>query len=85
MPLAQVHQLLALTAEACFNEDDECAVLVVRVGDHVLGLVVDDFHGTEDIIQKPLAGVLANLRGFSGSALLGDGSVLMVLNIKELL
>ncbi|MFO1368088.1 MAG: chemotaxis protein CheA [Marinagarivorans sp.] len=85
VPLAQVHQLLALTAEACFNEDDECAVLVVRVGDHVLGLVVDDFHGTEDIIQKPLAGVLANLRGFSGSALLGDGSVLMVLNIKELL
>ena len=22
-------------------------------GDHVLGLVVDDFHGTEDIIQNP--------------------------------
>ena len=34
---------------------------------------------------KPLEGVLAGLTGFAGSALMGDGSVLMVLNPKELL
>jgi two-component system chemotaxis sensor kinase CheA len=46
---------------------------------------VDDFHGTADIILKPLTGVLGGLLAYSGSALMGDGSVLMVLNVKELL
>jgi two-component system chemotaxis sensor kinase CheA len=32
-----------------------------------------------------MVGVLANLHAYSGSALMGDGSVLMVLNIKEMI
>ena len=44
------------------------------------------FHAEHhDIILKPLLGVLSSLRAYSGSALMGDGSVLMVLNLKELL
>ena len=37
------------------------------------------------VILKPLDGVLAGLSGYSGTALLGDGGVLLVLNLKELL
>ena len=59
-------------------------MLVVRVGDEVLGLLVDNFCETADIILKPLAGVLSGLHLYAGSALLGDGSVLMVLNVKEM-
>jgi two-component system chemotaxis sensor kinase CheA len=36
-----------------------------------------------DIILKPFDGILANIQGYSGSALLGDGRVLLVLNLKE--
>ena len=50
----------------------------------MLGLIVDDFHETVGIIQKRLNGVLAGLAAYSGSALMGDGSVLMVLNVREL-
>jgi two-component system chemotaxis sensor kinase CheA len=50
-----------------------------------VGLLVDEFRETADIILKPLAGVLAGLKSYSGSALMGDGSVLMVLNVKEML
>jgi len=46
---------------------------------------VDAFHETVDIILKPMSGVLAGISTYSGSALLGDGSVLMVLNVKGLL
>ncbi len=84
VPLCHLHNLLQLAAEPVANADEELAVLVVRVGEEVIGVVVDNFHGTVDVIQKPLEGVLANLPGYSGSALLGDGSVLMVLNIREL-
>jgi two-component system chemotaxis sensor kinase CheA len=38
-----------------------------------------------DIILKPLTGVMAGLSTYSGSALMGDGSVLLVLDPKEIL
>jgi two-component system chemotaxis sensor kinase CheA len=50
----------------------------------VLGLVVDGFRETIGVIQKPLNGFLSELSAYSGSALMGDGSVLMILNIREL-
>ena len=67
------------------HEQGEYAVLVVRIGKQNVGLLVDHFQGATDIILKPLDGVLAGLVGFAGTALMGDGGVLMVLNPKELL
>ncbi|GCL61997.1 chemotaxis protein CheA [Pseudaquabacterium pictum] len=84
VPLRPLNALLALDEAALRNGDGEHAVLVVRLGHETLGLLVDDFHGTSDIILKPLEGVLAGLTGFAGTALMGDGSVLMILNPKEL-
>jgi two-component system chemotaxis sensor kinase CheA len=84
VPLKALNALLGLAAEPQANADDEMAVLVVRVGGEAVGLIVDDFHETLDIIQKPLNGVLSGLAAYSGSALMGDGSVLMVLNVKEI-
>jgi len=85
VPLKSLHELLALDEPPQINDDGETAVLVVRLlGEHV-GLLVDQFHGASDIILKPLEGVLSGLTGFAGTALMGDGSVLMVLNPKELL
>jgi two-component system chemotaxis sensor kinase CheA len=60
-------------------------VLVVRHAGDPVGIIVDDFHETLDIILKPLTGVLGQIAAYSGSALMGDGSVLMVLNPKEIL
>jgi two-component system chemotaxis sensor kinase CheA len=77
--------LLGITAAPLANEDDEFAVLVVRLGDESVGLLVDNFRETVDIILKPMTGLLGNISAYSGSALMGDGSVLLVLNIKELL
>jgi two-component system chemotaxis sensor kinase CheA len=85
VPLVALNKLLAIAAEPMANDNDELAALVVRVGEGTVALLVDEFHGTADIILKPLAGVLSGLRAYSGSALMGDGSVLMVLNVKELL
>jgi two-component system chemotaxis sensor kinase CheA len=85
VPLKSINGLLGLNALPKANAADELAVLVVRLGDESVGLLVDDFHETIDIILKPMAGVLAGLSTYSGSALMGDGSVLMVLNAKEIL
>lgn len=84
VPLRALSDLLGLNCAPRPNEDGELAVLVVRLGSESIGLLVDNFHGTSDIILKPLEGVLAGITGFAGTALMGDGSVLMILNPKEL-
>ncbi|SDX38867.1 two-component system, chemotaxis family, sensor kinase CheA [Allochromatium warmingii] len=85
VPLVALNDLLALDAAQLANDDDELAVLVVRIEKEYLGIIVDDCRETIDIILKPLAGFLGNLAGYAGSALLGDGSVLLILNPRELL
>ncbi|MGS0756802.1 chemotaxis protein CheA, partial [Roseateles sp. GG27B] len=84
VPLRSLNALLGLSQPPLSNADDEMAVLVARVGGESVGLIVDDFRETAEIIQKPLSGVLAGLSAYSGSALMGDGSVLMVLNVREI-
>lgn len=85
VPLKSLNELLALNVQQTTNDDNEFAVLVVRLGDEVVGLMVDNFHETVDIILKPMSGIMSEIAIYAGSALMGDGSVLMVLNIKELL
>lgn len=85
VPLYGANQLLRCGSIPKPNGDDEYAVLVVRIGGQTVGIIVDGFAQTIDVILKPLEGPLANIVGFSGSALLGNGSVLLVLNLKELL
>jgi two-component system chemotaxis sensor kinase CheA len=84
VPLFALNNLLALNAQPLTNEDDMYATLVVRINDEQVGILVDDFRETIDVILKPMVGIIGGLGGYAGSALLGDGSVLMVLNPKEL-
>jgi two-component system, chemotaxis family, sensor kinase CheA len=84
LPLKPLNGLLGLSAPPIANDDGDLGVLVVRYGEESVGLLVDRFHETADIILKPMAGVLGGLSAYAGSALMGDGSVLMILNIKEL-
>lgn len=85
VPLYSSHQVLNTSEEPKPNEDGEYAVLVARLAGETIGLLVDGFAHTTDVILKPLDGPLSGLPGFAGSALLGDGSVLLVLNLKELI
>jgi two-component system chemotaxis sensor kinase CheA len=84
VPLKALNSLLGIAAQHKANADDELSVLLVQAGGGVLGLLVDGFRETLGVIQKPMAGLLSNLSTWSGSALMGDGSVLMILNIREI-
>lgn len=85
VPLRSLNELLALDRPQRHNEHDEMATLVLRVHGQDVGLVIDDFREVVEVILKPMSGILGGLDAYAGSALLGDGSVLMVINPKELL
>ncbi|GAA0709145.1 chemotaxis protein CheA [Dactylosporangium roseum] len=61
------------------------AVLVVNVAGGRAGLLVERFHREVDVILKPMDGLLRGAPQFVGTALLGDGLVLLVLNLKEVI
>jgi two-component system chemotaxis sensor kinase CheA len=84
VPLRNLNELLATHSPQTPNSEDEYATLVIRMHGEAIGIVVDDFREVVDIILKPMTGIVADLPGYAGSALLGDGSVLIVLNPKEL-
>ncbi|MEO0031699.1 MAG: hypothetical protein RIS94_1457 [Pseudomonadota bacterium] len=81
IPIARLRGLLGMDPLAPALE----SVLILRIGNATVGLVIDDFGTGMDIILKPFSGILANMGGFSGTAVLGDGRVLLVLNLKEIL
>jgi two-component system chemotaxis sensor kinase CheA len=55
-------------------------IIVIQVGSFIFGIVVDQVFDTEEIVVKPIAPILKNLSIFSGNTILGDGSVIMILD-----
>ncbi|WP_353684296.1 chemotaxis protein CheA [Thermodesulfovibrio sp. 3907-1M] len=85
IPLFYLNKLLDIEKPHILNEDGEYAVAVLNIAGQLTGIIVDRFHGTADIILKPFTGYMANLRVFSGTAIMGDGSVLLIINPEELI
>ncbi len=58
----------------------ELRVAVLRMGLRRFGLVVDDIHDHEEIVVKPLPGLLKGAQCYCGATIMGDGSVAMILD-----
>ena len=56
-------------------------IAVVTTGTMTYGLVVDEFHDTEEIVVKPLGRHLQHLREYAGATILGDGHVALILDV----
>ncbi len=55
-------------------------IVVTQVGNYEFGIIVDRVFDTEEIVVKPVSGILRNIDLFSGNTILGDGSVIMILD-----
>jgi len=53
---------------------------VAQVGATLLGIAVDRVFDTEEIVVKPVAPIMRHVTMFSGNTILGDGSVIMILD-----
>jgi two-component system, chemotaxis family, sensor kinase CheA len=83
LPLVSLRQLLDMPAASVTT--DELAVLVARTRQGDVGVAVDTFVGDREVLQKPMQELFGGLSAYSGNALLGDGSILLVLDLEELL
>ncbi|HFU74500.1 MAG TPA: chemotaxis protein CheA [Helicobacteraceae bacterium] len=65
--------------------DKPLSIVVLNVKDNLLAVVVNDLLGQLDVVQKPLEGLVENHPIFSGTALLGNGQIIMVIDPLGLL
>ena len=72
-----------------FREDGKAGrrenVVVVQYGNQKAGLVVDELMGEFQAVIKPLGRLFGNLRGISGSTILGSGEVALILDVPALI
>lgn len=83
LPLISLANVLALTdenGELVEDDDTEVFVIVCKVGTFSFGIMVDQVFDTEEIVVKPVAPILRDITMFSGNTILGDGSVVMILD-----
>lgn len=79
LPLIHLGRLLGLDKEPQ-QAVDTGFIVVVQVGGQQFGIVVDGVFHTEEIVVKPMATKLRHIATFSGSTILGDGSVILILD-----
>lgn len=78
LPVIAMNEVLNQTLGG--TEEMSGYVIVLEAAGRKVGLVVDDVLDTEEIVVKPLSGPLRNVSVFSGATILGDGSVIMILD-----
>jgi two-component system chemotaxis sensor kinase CheA len=76
LPLIQLKEVLRIGN----SESDKGFVVVTQVGNQTFGVVVDGVFHTEEIVIKPMSSKLRHISAFSGTTILGDGTVIMIVD-----
>ncbi|HCQ70677.1 MAG TPA: hybrid sensor histidine kinase/response regulator [Rhodospirillaceae bacterium] len=90
LPLVYLDKVLGMQGltEAPSNDSDDSQpdqarqqyIVVSQIGSYQFGIIVDRVFDTEEIVVKPVSKILRDIEIFSGNTILGDGSVVMILD-----
>ncbi|SMF81711.1 two-component system, chemotaxis family, sensor kinase CheA [Paenibacillus uliginis N3/975] len=62
------------------QSEEETEIVVIRKGDRLAALAIDDFIGQSEIVIKNLGKYLPSIQGISGATILGDGQVALIID-----
>lgn len=85
LPLVSLKELLKGRLEGKKEERDGWQYVVeVGIAEKRYGIKVDDLIGQQEVVIKTLGSYLGKIDGIAGSTIMGDGTVVMILDIHEL-
>ncbi|WP_409294358.1 chemotaxis protein CheW [Peribacillus sp. SCS-26] len=67
------------------EQDEYYSLVIVRKGEKMAGLVVDQFIGQQEIVLKSLGAYLQSVFAISGATILGDGQVALIVDCNALI
>ncbi|NPU91138.1 MAG: chemotaxis protein CheA [Gammaproteobacteria bacterium] len=80
LPFIRMRDLFAVRGQPPRREN----VVVVQYGGNKAGLVVDQLLGEFQTVIKPLGKIFSHVRGISGSTILGNGEVALIIDVPDL-
>ncbi len=83
IPLIRLNEILDVPSGK--NPEDNLVVVVVKKGDKMAGLVVDELIGQQEIVIKSLGKYISKCKIISGATVLGDGEVALILDANALI
>ncbi|WP_417378478.1 chemotaxis protein CheW [Gimesia sp.] len=82
LPLVHLNEVLQLEEKPPEDDDlQDTNIVVVQVGEDQFGLIVSRIFDTEEIVVKPVGRLLKNIGLYQGTTILGDGRVVMILDV----
>jgi two-component system chemotaxis sensor kinase CheA len=84
VPIVSLAELMKLPGQKR-NATAARLLVVMEAAGRIAALEIDAIRDRLDVVLKPMQGLLAGARGYAGTALLGNGQVLLVLDVKEIL
>lgn len=85
IPLLKLRTVLALDEAETGAESEQAWVVVVRFGEKLVGLAVDTLIELQEIVVKSLGNYIGDVKGVAGASILGDGRVVLILDIATLM
>ena len=83
IPLIRLDQVLDMEEKQ--EEPENLTVVIVKKGDSLAGLVVDNLIGQQEIVIKSLGNYINKNKIISGATILGDGEVALILDVNTLM
>ena len=83
IPLIRLNEILDIESKR--EPDENMVVVIVKKGDKLAGLVVDELIGQQEIVIKPLGKYVSKCKVISGATVLGDGEVALILDANTLI
>lgn len=83
IPLIRLNEILDIPSKK--DPEENLVVVVVKKGDKLAGLVVDELIGQQEIVIKSLGKYISRCKIISGATVLGDGEVALILDANALL
>ncbi len=84
LPLVSLREVFGLP-RLDLNTTEETYIVEVEVGDKRIGIIVDSLYSREEIVIKTLGGILKRTKGISGATILGDGRVVLIVDIAGIM
>ncbi len=82
IPLIRLSEVLDIASKK--NPEDNMTVVIVKKGDRLSGIVVDELMGQQEIVIKSLGKYITKCKVISGATILGDGEVALILDTNAL-